>query len=335
MTNPPAYTGYEVAGIDLINIFKTNNNISSTITTGFKDPCGNDIGLYFSPFTIGGGIGYNTNYLSGGVDLSTIFLDNTFWSKSSLVNNFGADDIFFGICCSSSGQIINISQINVGIWTSTNYGNTFTQITTVANATTSEAICCDSTGLHIVASSTQGMYTNTNSSGALQTPQFSLITSLTPSSWPSLCSDSTGQYLACISVTPGGIYISQDYGNTWGNVLNLTSNIGLNAICSDSTGQYLAACTNDGIWTSNVYGSLWTSQTSTLSKMWASICSDSTGQYLAACVDGGGIWTSNDYGSLWTHNTFGLPSTASWTSICSSSTGNNLACNSNINIFSY
>jgi photosystem II stability/assembly factor-like uncharacterized protein len=150
------------------------------------------------------------------------------------------------------------------------------------------------------------------------------ITSAPTSSWYSITSDSTGQFLAALSQN-GGIYVSNNYGSTWTNTLGLvhySSSYGFK-IVSDTTGQYLAAATvGTSVYTSTNYGSTWTLSSSPNA---LSMTSDSTGQFLAAVVDNGGIFTSNDYGSTWTATS--APS-AHWKDITSDSTGKYLAATS-------
>jgi hypothetical protein len=143
------------------------------------------------------------------------------------------------------------------------------------------------------------------------------------STWRSICSSSSGQYLAACNVN-GTIYTSSNYGGTWAQ--SSAPNTQWSDICSSSSGQFLAACPIGGyIITSSDYGGTWT-PSSTPYNLWQTICSSSSGQYLAAGVYSdngvGGIYTSSDYGGTWTQSS--APKNK-WWDICSSSSGQILA----------
>ena len=148
-------------------------------------------------------------------------------------------------------------------------------------------------------------------------------TSAPSQAWQTICSSSSGQYLAAIYFINelGYIYTSSDFGGTW--VQKSVPNNPLSSICISSSGDLLAACVENGyIYTSIDFGEIWV-KTSAPYAPWISICISSTGQYLAACVYGGGyIYTSSDYGGTWVKTS--APSN-NWSSICISSSGQYLA----------
>jgi len=150
-------------------------------------------------------------------------------------------------------------------------------------------------------------------------------TSATQLNWKSICSDSTGQYLAAV-VQNGGIYTSTNGGLNWTQrTSGLPTTASWQYICSDSTGQYLAAVVSGGrIYNSTNGGLNWNQQTSGLptTANWSSICSDSTGQYLAAAVFDGSVYTSTNGGLNWTQSVPYIG--AKLFVICSNSTGTKL-----------
>ena len=134
-----------------------------------------------------------------------------------------------------------------------------------------------------------------------------------------------------MGVKNGGLYISNDYGNTW--VLNTNENVQIQnwqAVVSDFTGQYLNACVyGDGIYTSNDYGSTWTYNADlyTQSKYWQCMACTELGDIIIACEDNGSIFISNDYGETWTNS---YATSQQWRSVaCNSDASIIVACEYN------
>jgi len=78
--------------------------------------------------------------------------------------------------------------------------------------------------------------------------------------WSSICTSSSGDFLAACFGQNGHIYTSSDNGNTWTQRAQPKY---WSSICCSSSGQYLAACVGNNatfgyIYTSSDYGSNWT-----------------------------------------------------------------------------
>lgn len=157
----------------------------------------------------------------------------------------------------------------------------------------------------------------------------------------SITSSYNGQYLAAC-VSGGGIYISNNYGNTWtltnqppppptpgSPILPTPSNPNWQSITSSSNGQYLSAVIfyNDrigGIWNSNNYGITWTNSTGGGVVQHACVTSSSSGQYVFVGTHGSGIYLSNNYGGD-TGWVGGAQLSRTWTGVAISSNGQYLA----------
>jgi|688.fasta_scaffold75736_4 hypothetical protein len=221
------------------------------------------------------------------------------------------------IASDSTGQYLAAVVNGGGIYTSSNYGQTWAQTSANSNLEW-RCIASDSTGQYLaVVVYNGGIYTSSNY-GSTWTQ-----TDASSSTYTSITSDSTGQYLAA-SCYGGYIYTGVYSNSTWTWTKQTGApNTYWTSITSDSTGQYLAATqTGGGFIYTGVYSNsswTWTQQTSSGTEDWQSIASNSTGQNLAAVVYGGGIYTSNDYGSTWTQTS--APSNLNWWDITSDSTG--------------
>jgi len=125
--------------------------------------------------------------------------------------------------------------------------------------------------------------------------------------WTSIASDSTGQYLVA-SVYSGSIYTSTNYGATWtARTSGVPASAQFQSVTSDGSGKYLATVVSGGtIYVSTNYGASWTAGTGLpATGSWYSVSSDYSGQYLIACtgLTTGNVYTSTNYGSSWSLTT--------------------------------
>ena len=240
---------------------------------------------------------------------------NTTWVLNTSVTT---DLNWFSISLSSSGQyqsaVVNsTSNINGGIWGSTNYGRTWTQINT--NPYNWYSISLSSSGQYQSAVVYGGgIYTSTDYGNT-----WIQNASAPSSTWFSISLSSSGQYQSAV-VNAGGIWGSTNYGYTWTPINS--NNRNYYSISLSSSGQYQSAVVYGwGILGSTNYGSTWT-QINSNTTSWCSISLSSSGQYQSAVANGGGIYTSNNYGNIWpTSPNTSAPSTLNWYSISLSSSG--------------
>lgn len=158
-------------------------------------------------------------------------------------------------------------------------------------------------------------------------------TSATNQQWTSITSSSNGMFLAAC-VNGGGIYTSNNYGNTW--IQTSATNQQWKYIESSSDGSFLACITSFEIYISNNYGSTWNSVFNLTYAGLNTIALSSNGSFLVA-VGSFVILTSSNYGANWTNisNTDQTVYSNVWQSITASSSGQYLAatCQNNQGVY--
>lgn len=143
---------------------------------------------------------------------------------------------------------------------------------------------------------------------------WTLINGVTAESWSGVAISATGQYQTAVSLgSPGNIYISNNYGVTWSNIIRGGSYTG---IAMSSKGQYQTATTkNQYILVSQNYGQNWNTDLNSSIQNWSDIAMSATGQYQVATVNGGSIFLTTN----------GTATSPLWTDISNLSSSNNLA----------
>jgi hypothetical protein len=117
---------------------------------------------------------------------------------------------------------------------------------------------------------------------------------------------STGQYQTATTNT-GGIYNSNNYGNTWSKNISAPQTQQWTSVAISSSGQYQTATIKygNGLYISNDYGNTWTQNVNIIIKgwnsyEWSSVAISSSGQYQIAGTRYNGFFISYDYGVNWT-----------------------------------
>jgi hypothetical protein len=106
---------------------------------------------------------------------------------------------------------------------------------------------------------------------------------------------SSGQYLCAVS-NNGGIYTSNNYGQTW--VATSAPAYTWSSVAMSSSGQYLYATNNNSVpYISNNYGVSWLLITYPGNINLNTVSCSSSGQYIY--TGGGGNYISNNYGKTW------------------------------------
>jgi hypothetical protein len=192
------------------------------------------------------------------------------------------------------------SQINGGIFTSSNYGNSFTQYSGIVGNWVSVAI--SASGQYQSAVSFQGPFTGiyiSSNYGAL----WAFATAALNGSATNIAMSATGKYqIATTNVQD--ILVSTDYGISWTTKTILPpSNTG-NNISISASGQFITlACGTFGMYISWDFGNTW-NQRYLSGTIMINVAMSSSGQYQTALVGGAGnIYLSNDYGNTWNINT--------------------------------
>jgi Phage Tail Collar Domain len=197
-----------------------------------------------------------------------------------------------GLSLSASGQYQTAGATNTlaieYLYTSSDYGNTWTQKTTDASGNSLQQ---EWTGVSLSAS------------GQYQTAVAGDVTHL--------------------GNTKGYIYISSDYGNTWYKINPTGQTMPWVAISISASGQYqTAGASYDYIYTSSDYGNTWT-QRFAVQKLYG-IAVSGSGQYQVACSYGDYIYVSSNYGNTWIQKTTDINNNSlqqNWTSVSVSGSG--------------
>lgn len=286
--------------------------------------------------------------------ISGIYLSNDYgvnWAQIaySQISTGGIGYAWNSIAMSASGQY-QVAAVGAFLYTSQNYGISWTKILSFTANGTIFSVAISSNGNFITAASavnglTTGsinIYTSSNNGITFQS-QYAL-TSLnisitgskasTNNSVISVAMSSTGQYQICCfnttALTPNTTYVSNNYGQTWGVILTLAKNDSLNCASISSSGQYMCigrASINAGsynLYISTNYGATFTtvgpSYSSNNNYQWTSISMSANGEYITAvsAYTGGGnnsMLSSVDYGTTWN---IGTASSAAWSCIAMS-----------------
>ena len=220
----------------------------------------------------------------------------------------------YGITSSADGSKLVVGSSGGQIYTSTDYGVTWTPRD--SNRTWRIVVSsADGSKLAIIVQNGQ-IYTSTDY-GVTWTPRDSAR------AWRGIASSADGSKLAAV-VNNGQIYTSTDSGLTW---TARDSNRAWTSITSSADGSKLVAVAGafgtanyNYIYTSTDYGVTWTPRDS--KRYWTGVTSSADGSKLAAItVASAQIYTSIDSGLTWTPR----ESNRSWYGITSSADGSKLA----------
>ena len=209
----------------------------------------------------------------------------SYWNEDTSV---GSLKDWYSITSSSDGTKLAAVGNAERIWTSTDFGETWTEDSSMGNQWW-RSITSSSDGTKLAAVATSGYIYTSADSGATWTRDTSVGGS---KYWWGVTSSSDGTRLAAVAYL-GNIWTSADSGATWTEDASVGSTESWASIASSSDGTKLAAVVSGGnIWTSTDSGATWIEDTSVGStKSWRDIASSSDGTKLAAVVEGGSIWT--------------------------------------------
>jgi hypothetical protein len=222
-----------------------------------------------------------------------------------------------------SGQIlagvVNRNTYNYYNYLSTNTGTTFSEMTSLG-ADEWSGIAISDIGRYMSAvgeSDIPTVYRSVNTGSTWTT-----ITGFTESALlKHIDMSTTGQFQIAGGIRGdnynGYVYVSTDYGATWGMKKQLSDRIGAFAISNN--GQYMIAgeisdsgsLTNKYVYISDNYGQIWATLTSlptdvfaydlvTLKPGWIGGAISYNGQYITVANSAGQLYTSNNYGASFT-----------------------------------
>jgi hypothetical protein len=142
------------------------------------------------------------------------------------------------------------------------------------------------------------------------------------SGWTNIAASSDARYQTAIG-NLSGIYVSNDYGNTW--AIKLASPITWAATNMSGDGQYQIACSTQYLYVSQNFGDTWALKALAIgtTRNWSSVHISMDGRIQVACVNdpiNGYVYMSSDYGNTWAASLSSIGARA-WSSITTSSDG--------------
>ena len=239
---------------------------------------------------------------------------------------------FLGIAISSDGSKRTVAQNTYYLWTSSDYGSTYTQDTSIGTQLNWQGVEMSDDGSVQAAwcsVSTDALYTSADT-GATWTIRDPTGNS---AAWADVAINGDGTRMTAVSrdtgATNGGIYTSADSGVTWTSRGQTTTAWRGVAMSSDGADQTAVSTTD--IWTSSDYGATW-SQVSGTTATWAPagrqavpVAMSANGLRQVAATHTDNIWYSGDTGATWTEVTgFALTGSKFWAGISSSADGSKM-----------
>ena len=237
------------------------------------------------------------------------------WTSTNLFNDWTS------LAMTSDGRQIAADSFLGGIYTSTDGGNTWTEVG-VPDFNHWSVLAAAANGGNLVAAY--------NGGGIYTSPDWGLdwqSSGAPVDNWTCLASSWDGTRLVA-GVSPGMIYTSRDAGATFTS--RLPPNTAYQAIAASADGANLVAVVQGGgIFRSTDSGDTWAA-TPAPTAYWSGITVSTNGLNLAAVASGTGIFTSTDAGNTWTltpaANITGVPNTTltNWSAIAASADGSRL-----------
>ena len=216
-----------------------------------------------------------------------------------------SNQYWYSTAMSGSGQYLSIGgQTNVGIYYSSNYGQTWTPASGIVTTGLILSIAMSKSGQYQIASTSGGNGIYYSSTYGRTWVQSAGTTSFGSGA---LCISASGQYASITSSTTP--YYSTNYGVSW---TASSSAIASTPIACSASGQYqVTATTDSSIYYSNNYGLTWT--ITNISNVGASLQPNSaamsaSGQYVSIPTNGNGVWYSTNYGQTFSNTKIGVGS---------------------------
>lgn len=196
---------------------------------------------------------------------------------------------YSSISCNSTGQLVmTVIQNGGGVYKSTDYGSTYSIVSTVSTVGTWTGVSVSATGQYVaVSSSNAGIFISYNYGSTWtqsDAPAYA---------FRSIALSGNGQY-AVAAILDYYLYYSSDYGYTW----TLTESAPLAywyGVALSYSGAVMAACSeSSGIYISTDYGASWGNSGAPLTyTYYAWLATDYSGTFFAAVEYEGGIILAN------------------------------------------
>jgi hypothetical protein len=238
-------------------------------------------------------------YTDGSTDITAQPpLDDTTFGQNW--TNTGAGALQWNACAiSATGQYMTVSANGAGVRYSSDYGQTFTQVSTgtIPVASNVAGIAMSASGQYQIAAATAFAYGIYYSSNYGQT--FTQVSSTTPSTWFQVCMSASGQYASACPYGSNYIYYSTNYGQTWTTSTSSIQATYAGIACSASGKFQAAAIGSGGIYYSINYGVTWTISNITASGSTDYGAMSASGQYVIFPSANRGIYLSTNYGQTY------------------------------------
>jgi xyloglucan-specific exo-beta-1,4-glucanase len=228
----------------------------------------------------------------------------TSWSRNTTGMSFGASVATCACAVARSSPNImycgNFGGSGGYIYKSTDYGATWTELTT-SGARSWWAIACNSTGSIVVATAVNGVpYKSTNGGST-----WTALSALSNSTWGPICVSEDGLVIATAITTGGNIYVSTNGGTSFASKANVASWYGI-CCSSDGTTIFAGSLTSGSCALSTDSGANWTTgikPSGSTGDYRKTACSVSGNKLVAVdgniTASGGYIWVSQDKGVSW------------------------------------
>jgi hypothetical protein len=189
-----------------------------------------------------------------GVRISNDYGKTWYTTTSGLSANSGTS-FFRGMCCSSDFSRITAVREGGGIWRSTDYGVTWTQVSTTntGGATGWYSVCGNATMQTQIAVQTNGNIYVSADYGVTWTAKTS-----TARAWRFVCCDFNMTRAYAVH-TGGNIHLSTNGGNNWTTLTSAGIRNWRSIACSDDSSKVVAVVQGGGgVWISTDSGNAWT-----------------------------------------------------------------------------
>jgi len=155
-------------------------------------------------------------------DISSIYVSKNsgnLWTKASESCTSTCGGEWKNFVTDSTGQYL-FAQSNTKVYVSLNYGSTLTEIFT--STSTIIDIAADPSAKYLYILTLNGLYTYTRSTGlTVLNPNLKIVVNQGYGAY-AIATSNNGQHIIA-SVQPEGLYISDDFGNSWKNIRGLTA----------------------------------------------------------------------------------------------------------------
>lgn len=236
------------------------------------------------------------------------------------------------VASSADGSHLVAAGAQGTIWTSTNFGLTWTNNNNAPSAFWN-SVASSADGTHLVAADFGNgdggkIWTSANSGITWSSANNSPSTN-----WYSVASSADGTHLVAadygdnVTGIGGQLWLSVNSGSTW-SIASGAPSTNWNSVASSADGTHLIASYPSGpIYTSANSGVTWSTNSNTpFGRIWTSVASSADGTHLVAVSFDGTIYNSTNSGANWTNyngNTFAFQN-IHWISVGSSADGSRL-----------